>query len=125
MPDRILIALFPKLTLYEFRLENALFPEFLKILEKLPAPNSGRTCSRINAVRCADFGLLEAFSAIPERFGEQKRDGVGLMDKPVAVVEMGAARRMHVAAAGYLLSACWASCWLSQRLSSATAATKS
>jgi hypothetical protein len=35
VPVRILIAHFPKLALYEFRLENAQFPEFLKVLEKV------------------------------------------------------------------------------------------
>ncbi len=35
VPDRIVVAHFPKLTLYEFCLEKAPFPEFLKVFEEL------------------------------------------------------------------------------------------
>jgi hypothetical protein len=35
VPVRILIALFAKLTLYDFGLKIAPFPEFLKVLEKV------------------------------------------------------------------------------------------
>ncbi len=35
MPVRILVALFAKLTLYDFRIEYVPFPEFLKVLEKV------------------------------------------------------------------------------------------
>ena len=56
VPDRILIAHFPKLTLYGFCLENAPFPEFLKVLEKdVFEPNSELTCSQINTVRRVGF----------------------------------------------------------------------
>ncbi len=52
VPDRIVVAHFPKLTLYEFCLEKAPFPEFLKVLEKdVPGRILRCTCSQNNAVR--------------------------------------------------------------------------
>ena len=72
MPDRILIAHFPKLTLYGFCLENAPFPEFLKVLEKdVFEPNSELTCSQINTVRRVGFwsvrGIFPEFLRVFER----------------------------------------------------------
>ena len=51
VPDRILIAVFPKLTLYGFGLGRGMFPELLCILEK-----SGATGWAIRQARWVVFG---------------------------------------------------------------------
>ena len=116
MPVRILIALFPKLTLYEFRLEKAPFPEFLKVLEKMGS--SRILIAHVAKVKLYALWILACWRHFPEflRVLEKtSRDGFGRMDKPVAVVAMAAVKRMDLAAAVYLLLACCPSYWLSQR----------